>query len=123
MFRTNCHERLLRDEARWKTELTSNIAEDTIFDESAPVLAEYQLPGQPSQVEVTEDTEKTYEQNVEEAVMSFAGGEGWYWNTNEQFADEDTVWHNMPQDDPSASKSSSNEINQSVMGFGGVKAK
>ena len=55
-----------------ETELTSNITEDTVFDEPKPVLEDQQQPRQSL-------NEKTAEEKMFEAIMGFEGSEGWYW--------------------------------------------
>ena len=77
-------------------ELTSNITEDTVFDEPEPVLSEEILPGRKVRFgDVMEDDEKTPEQRMEDAIMGFQGGVGWQ--------DEDSPlgpYNTEPLDDP-----------------------
>ena len=77
-------------------ELTSNITEDTVFDEPEPVLSEEVLPGRKVKFgDVMEDNEKTPEQRMEDAIMGFQGGVGWQ--------DEDSPlgpYNTEPLDDP-----------------------
>ena len=79
-----------------KVELTSNITEDTILDEPSPVLTEDQKLGQDSKQEPESNEEETIPgQRMLEAIMGFAGGEGWI---NEDRPDK--VWNTDLLDDP-----------------------
>ena len=76
-----------------KVELTSNIADDTIFDEQPEVLEQ---PVEKVQ-EQSQHHEEPYTDKELEAVMGFEGGEGWMWGED---ANKDLYFG--PQDDPMA---------------------
>ena len=76
-----------------KVDLTSNIADDTIFDEQGEVL---QPPVEKPQ-EQPQHREEPYTDKELEAVMGFEGGEGWMWGED---AEKDLYFG--PQDDPMA---------------------
>ena len=76
-----------------KIELTSNIADETIFDEQPEVLEQ---PVEKPQ-EQSQRHEEPYTDKELEAVMGFEGGEGWMWGDD---ANKDLYFG--PQDDPMA---------------------
>ena len=80
-------------------ELNSNITEDTVFDEQKPVLKDDQEVRQAGP-EPKPLKEKTSEENMLEAVMGFAGGEGWIDKENW------TIYDHISLDDPFAPSTS-----------------
>ena len=82
-----------------KIELTSNIADDTIFDEPPDVLEQ---PVEKVQ-EQPQHQKEPYTDKELEAVMGFEGGEGWMWGED---ANRDLYFG--PQDDPMAVVSRTN---------------
>ena len=76
-----------------KVELSSNIADETIFDEQPEVLEQ---PVEKLQ-EQSQHHEEPYTDKELEAVMGFEGGEGWMWGED---AEKDLYFG--PQDDPMA---------------------
>ena len=66
-------------------ELTSNITDDTIFDEPEPVLPDPKEPSHSSNIPpVIDEEEDEASKRMLEAVMGPEGGEGWLWNTRSE---------------------------------------
>ena len=81
----------------YKVELTSNIADETIFDEEPEVLQPPTDKPQEQSKEQPQHHEEPYTDKELEAVMGFEGGEGWMWGED---ANKDLYFG--PQDDPMA---------------------